>query len=335
MYDERIRLTEQMLLEAKYARILTILSYQYFKGTSDEASLQEFMKKDYMQDETLANEFETRYLFHWVHAQFNELQGRPKEAIEHFAKAVHEWTINSQYIESNPRMYLGACFTYMKYIIQQSDPYFQILNLADFEKMLATLSTAKLAPDVSDQYKQLFLMGKVLALRKREKFEEITLLADEVSKTLSTSVQTTNFMQIVANYNLACSFFALGNYIKAQDLISELIHSEEIVLLNNPEYYSLVLILSLMNQYQIGNMKYLNVLRDQHKQELKAEGHFHHVEEVIFKLFSQLTDERYIKDHESVFERFLPRLQHALDSSQLSTHLDYHYIKQWISSKLY
>ncbi len=334
MYDERIRLTEQTLLEAKYARIVTILSYQYFKGITDKETLKRFMLEDYMQDESLASEFETRYLFHWVHAQFNELQNRPEEAIKHFEKAVREWTSNPQYIEANPKMYLGACFTYLKYMVQQSDPYTQILNLTDFENILNLLSTSKLKKAGSDQYAQLFQVGKLLALRKKNEFGEIIKIAPLLEKTFTSSQKPSHFIRILANYNLASSFFYLENFKKVDDLISDVTHSKDVALHDNPEYFSLILILSLMNQYEMGNLKYLRSLRINYKNQLSSFGRFNEVEEVFFKLFSQLTAERYQDDRAAVFERFIPRAKSALTKTKLSSHLDFKFFINWMESKV-
>ena len=330
LYHERLAMAEQLLLQVKYARVLSLLSFQYFRGKADDHELESYMNEAHMADPDLAKDFETRYLFHWVHAQFAEMQRDPVTAIKHFEKAVVEWTSNPDYINAHPRMYLGTCFTYLKYRLQQPNPYEQILDQVDLENLLTRLSVTNFNQDVIDNYADLFTIGQLLGLRKEGKFDAIITMATSLLQKLKTSRQPAGFNRILTQFILAAAYFYTEDYKQADLLLSELIQTREIEVRNNPEYFSLVLILSMCGQYELGNLKYLKNLRTRYKHLLVKHHLYNDLELIFMKMFAQLTSEQYRSAPSAVFSRFLPRVTKALRIVRLDAHLDYALIINWI-----
>lgn len=333
LYDERQKLAEQMLLEIKYAKILTILGYNYFKGIKDEKQLLSFMSEPYMIDAGLAEEFEAKYLYHWVHAQFHEMSGRPQQAIEHFQCALKEWHNHPPYIKAHTRMYLGACFTYLKHLLQLENPYQNIFHHEVFDDILSRIQKTKLEQDIKDQYQQLFTTGRILALRKEEEFLAILNDKSFYTEVIVTSRSITQFMEIMMNYLLALAHFQMGEFKLARMMLSDLIQSEKIQLHNNPEYFSHVLILSLLSLYELGELKYIRTLRPQYIKVLKKHGRYHEFEKIIFQMISQLSGERYKHHLHDVLARFYERVEKSLNKQDLHSHPDYRFYLDWIVSR--
>lgn len=334
LYKKRIETAEQLILEIKYARILTILSFQYFKGQKDMKLLQSFIQEDYMQDAAYPKEFGTKYLFHWVHAQFAEFQGKPEEAIQSFEKTVMTWLDHPDYIQAHPKMYLGTCHTYLKYILQQKKSYTLILNETDLQFLISKIPNLKLSKEVELKWKQLFLIGQLLAFRKDHHYDSIIQNSPIVLKSLGSSELATDFTKILVYYFIAVAHFQDKDYQKTYNLLNELIYNETIDLRANPEYYAHVFVLYLLIQYELRNYKFLKHEIKKFKIELKVNNQLGKFEEYFFKMLSQLISQRYINQKDIVFERSHTQLTKIIKEENEDGQIEYQMILDWINSRM-
>lgn len=333
LYENRIEAAEQLLLEIKYARILTILSFQYFKNEKDMEMVQSFIEEDYMQDFSLAKEFGTQYLFHWVHAQFAEFKNQPEEAIASFEKTIRVWLDYPEYIQAHPRMYLGTCSTYLKYILQQKKPSSLILKEGDLELLLSKINSLKLPTDVSFKMEQLFLIAQLFNFRSNHRYPSIIKLFPSIQKTMNTLFPTNDFTKIIIQYFAAVAFFQQGDYKKSHDLLYNLIFTPTLDLKVNPEYDIHVFRLSLMAQFELKNFKFLKFELNNIKQQLMENQRLDAFEEQFFKMISQLTSVRYLGKEDLVYQRFHTRLNKIMEQEQWEHQLEYQLVMNWIEKK--
>ena len=332
LYENRLSSADQLLREIQYARILTVLSYQYFKGERNERLLRSFMAENYMRDPDGNSDFGPKYLYHWVRAQFAEFTNQPKQAIRHFEQAIQVWLEHPKYIEAHPRMYLGACFTYLKYMLQQNRFFDQNLEFFDFSDLLHRLFEARIFADESDQYEQLFLVGQMLTLRKAMRFHEITKMAPSLGGAISGTKRASTFIRILIRYVAATAYFEQGNYRRADEILSKMI-SQEFDLKNNPEYHSLTYMLSLLTQYEQKHFRHLKYLLRDYRRRLQQDDQFGEVVITFFKMVSQLISERYKNNREAVFKRYHKKLKHLLEDAQLQNDLEHGFILAWVAKK--
>ena len=330
LYNDRIQASEQLLLEIKYARILTILSYQYFKNEKDLVLLQSFIQEDYMQDESLAKEFGTKYLFYWVHAQFAEFQNQPEKAIQFFEKTVLTWLEHTDYIKAHPRMYLGTCTTYLKYILQQKKSYTLVLKETDFKDMLSRIPTLGLEKDVESKWNLLFYTAKILAHRLNQNYAQINLESAKILASINASKTTTDFTKVMIYYFVSLSNFHQKKFKEAFQHLHNLNYNDDIQLNANPEYHVHVLRLYLMTQFELNNYKFLKTELKKVKLHLQQKELLNEFETLFIKMISQLISSRFLEKQDGVFARFYPQLNNSIVSNGFEEQIEYQYVINWI-----
>ena len=333
LFDKRLEAAEQLILEIKFARILSILSFQYFNGENDEDLLQSFMKEPYMQDESLSTDFSTRYLFHWVHAQFQEFKGNSSGALDHFNKSIRIWLDNPHYIEAHSRMYLGACFTYFKYLIHHKDPFSNLLSEINFDNLLANVKAENLSPEEEKKHRFVFGMFEVLSLRQRGMSVEIIELVSPIIARVKFLEDQPDFEQVVFGYYAAHAYFDIGDFKTSGDLLFSLINPLDQRLASNPVYISVFILLYLLNLLESGNEKLLRYQLPKCKKFLKQEGHFTKFEDHYFSMISQLISPRFKLTPEFVFQRFYKRLTQAQTVENRGIKIEYDYLVNWVKKK--
>lgn len=334
LYEKRIDAGEQLLLEIKYAQVLSILSFQYFKGEKDQELLQNLMKEDYIKDSSLATVFGTQYLFYWVNAQIAEFQNKPEEAIQFFEKAVLKWLEHPDYIQAHPRMYLGTCHTYLKYILKQKKSIQLVLDIPDLKLLLNKISMVQLQQDVAQKWEQLFQLGQLLIFRREQDYDSIIKYAPSLLRSLEELKFTTDFNKILAYYFVALANFQKQKYKKTDQLLRLIIQNESVNLKANPEYFNHVLILNLLNEYELKNLKFLKFELSRTKQELINHQKLGAFEQQVLSMFSQLISKRYIDQYEKVFIRFRKRLKAVMEEEHLEDLMEYQFVLGWIQYKI-
>ncbi|MFK8005282.1 MAG: hypothetical protein AB8H03_02885 [Saprospiraceae bacterium] len=332
LYEKRISAGEQLILEIKYARILSILSYQYFKGEKDEALLLSFIHENHIQDESLPTEFVTKYLFHWVHAQIAEFQNKPEKAIHSFEKSVLIWLDHPEYIKAHSRMYLGVCKTYLKYILQQKKSYKLILKDKDFKEILSKIPTLKLEKEVEAKTNQLFLVAQLLANRLNKDYDLIIQHSSKVLTSLEELKTTNIFTKVMTNYIIALAYFKKSNFKKAASLLQDLIYNDSIHLNANPEYHSHVFKLFGMTLYELKNFKFLRKEINRIKKfrkHLIEKKFFDEFETLLLNMIAQLISPRYSQNLDDVFARFYPQLIAVAKENELDENIEYQFILEW------
>lgn len=332
LFDERLHVAEQLVLEIKIAKILSILSYQYFKGVKDTELLKSFMNEDYMRDESLMKDFSTKYLFHWVHAQFHEFDNNPEQAREYFKKSIQVWLDNPAIIEAHPRMYLGACYTFFKYQLHQKDPFTSLLDDMNIEVLLSKIKSEQLAEEEEEKYVLLFSLFKIIALRHKGEFQGILNLAEPILAKQKMD-DLPDFDKIIYCYYAALSHFEFGSYKKAKIILEQYVYPIDKRLISNPVYTSVFIMLYLLVDFELGNIKHLRFKLTKLKQYLQKENKFTSFEEHFFNMLSQLIADRYKENQELVYARFYQRLSVALDEGSSGIKAEYEYLISWVKKK--
>ncbi|MFK7771346.1 MAG: hypothetical protein AB8F94_04370 [Saprospiraceae bacterium] len=336
LYEKRINAGEQLILEIKYARILSILSYQYFNGERDEELLLSFIQENHIQDESLPTEFVTKYLFHWVHAQFAEFQNKPEEAIQSFEKSVLTWLDHPEFIKAHSRMYLGVCKTYLKYILQQKKSYTLVLKDKDFKEILSKIPMLKLEKEVEAKTNQLFLMAQLLANRLNQNYNLIIQNSSKVLTSLEELKTTNTFTKVMAYYFIALAYFKKEDFKKTASLLQDLIYNESVHLNANPEYHSHVFKLFGMTLYELKNYKFLKAEINRVKKYRKSlieKKFFDEFETHLLNMIAQLISPRYSQNLDEVFARFYPQLIKIVKENELDEHIEYQFILEWTRLK--
>jgi len=299
----------------------------------DVALLQSFINEDYMQDESFATEFGTKYLFYWVHAQFAEFQGQPEKAIEFFEKTILTWFQHPDYIKAHPRMYLGTCTTYLKYILQQKKSYTLILKESDFKFMLSKIPSLGLQKDVETKWNLLFSTAKILAHRLNNNYAEIPQEAAKILESKESLTITTNFTKVMIFYFVALTEFQQKNYKVALQHLHDMVYTDSIKLNANPEYHVHVLRIYLMTQFELGNYKFLKPAIKKIKQQLQQNDLLDEFESLFLKMISQLISARFLEKQDGVFARFYPQMNDAIIQNGFKEQVDYQYVMKWIEQK--
>jgi len=334
LYDSRISVAEQLLLEIKYARIISILTFQYFKGKKDLEMVESFNNEDYMQNESLATEFGTKYLYNWLKAQFSEFQEMPLEAIHYFEKAIKIWKEHPNYIQAHPRMYLATCYTYLKYILQQRNPLELILKEGDLAELLSKLPLTQMDDDAKRKHQQLFKVGQLLTSYKEKNYEKVVSFSGEIIETLKVNSWTTEFTKILVHYLIASSFFQLERFKASNAVLSDLIYDENISLTSNPEYYNHVLVLNILVNYELGNRRYLKLEIKRIQKEIDKHLESGEFEQLFLKMMLQLTSDRFKDQKEKVFLRFRQRMKAVLEKNNEEDNVEFKIIMNWIEGKV-
>jgi len=333
LYEERIEMAEQLMLEIKFARILSIMSYQYFNGLNDPDLLATFMDEPYMMDESLSTDFATRYLFHWVNAQFQEFKNNNEKALNHFNQSIKIWLDNPKYVQAHPRMYLGACFTYFKYLIHQKDPFSYILRDINFEVLLSKIETEHLSIEEIQKYSQLFQLFKILSLRQQMAFGQIIKLTEVLTENEKYLIRMPNYEQVIFTYYCALAFFDKSDFAAASDILFDLLNPLNKRLASNPVYTSVYILLHIMVLWEVKNEKHLRHLLPRYKKYLYKENRLTAFEAQFISMASQLISTRYKLSLDTVYGRFHKRLTESLKNDQRGIKIEYEYIVDWVGKK--
>ena len=140
------------------------------------------------------------------------IQNKPDEAIQSFEKSILTWLAHPDYINAHSRMYLGACKTYLKYILQQKKSYTFISKDKDFKEILSKIPALKLEKDVEATTKQLFLVAQLIANRMHKNYDLIIKNSSMVLTAINDLKTTTNFTKVITNYMIALAYFKKSNF---------------------------------------------------------------------------------------------------------------------------
>jgi len=334
MFEERIVAAEQLLLEIKIAKIVSILSLQYFKGEKDIELLESFMNVDYMQDESLLTDFATKYLFHWVHSQFEEFNDNAEGAHVHFMKSIQLWLDNPKYIDAHPRMYLAACFTFFKYMLQQNDPFSSILERMNFTALLTTMKSENLAAEEQEKYLGLFRIFEIITLRHKGQFNEILKIVSPLLDDRKYISNQPHFDKVIFYYYSALTYYELKDLNTARSILEEYVFPLDHRLIQNPAYTAVFIMLYLIILFELKNIKQLRYQLSKCKKYLQEESKFTILEQHYFNMLSQLTSDRYADSRDTVYDRFHKRLIKALAEDQRGIKIEYNYIVAWVEKRL-
>ncbi len=334
MFAERINVAEQVLLEIKIAKIVSILSFQYFKGEKDIKLLESFMKEDYMQDESLLTDFSTKYLFHWVHSQFEEFNDNAEGSHIHFNKSIQLWLDNPNYIDAHPRMYLSACFTFFKYMLQQNDPFSSILERMNFTALLSTIKSENLSDEEQDKYLGLFRIFEIISHRHKGQFKDILKIISPLLNDRKHISSQPHFDKIIFYYYSALTYYELNDLKNARSILEEYVFPLDHRLIQNPAYTTVFIMLYLIILYELKNLKQLRYQLSKCKKYLQEESKLTILEHHFFNMLSQLISERHALTHDEVYERFHKRLIKAVSEDQRGIKIEYNYIVAWVEQRL-
>jgi len=334
LYDSRISAAEQLLLEIKYARILTILTFQYFKGKKDKEMLQSFMDEDFMQNESLATEFATKYLYNWLKAQFAEFNDEPGEAIFYFEKSVKSWLEHPNYIKAHPKMYLGTCYTYLKYILQQKNPTDIVLKEGDLVDLLTKIPKLQMDEDSSRKHEQLFQIAQLLISYKSKNYTKVIQLSGDLPETLKSNPLTTDFTTILVHYFIASSFFHLKRFKESDHTLSYIFYNDSLSLTSNPEYYNHVLILNILVNYELRKYRYLKSEIKRAQKEINKYRIVREFEKLFFQMMLQLVSDRFKDQKDRVLERFFDRLKKSVIEENETGNPEKNMIINWVENNL-
>jgi hypothetical protein len=225
---------EQLTLEIKFSRIISILSYKYFNGQNDPELLRSFMDEPFMQDESLSTDFTTQYLFHWVNAQFQESKNNHEKALDHFNKSIRVWINNPKYIDAHPRLYLGACFTYFKYLIHQKDPFSNLFDDINYNVLISKINLTLLSVGEEAKYKLVLYLFQILFLRSQGKYNEMIKLVTPFLEDENYINSIPDFEKVIFCYYSAQAFFEAGNNKIAENILFGLLNPLDFRLARNP-----------------------------------------------------------------------------------------------------
>lgn len=333
LFRLRLEAAEQVTIEIKLARILSILSFQYFNGQNDPELLKSFMAEPYLQDESLSTDFSTRYLFHWVHAQFQEFQNNNEQALIHFNKSIEIWIKKPQYIDAHPRMFLGACFTYFKYMIHQKEPLSNILSDINFSVLMSKVKAEHLSEEEAIKYKLIFNLFQILSLREQGNSIEIIKLVTPLIEDQDYLNEMPDFERVIFCYYSAQAFFVEKDYKMAGNILFNLLNPLDKRLASNPVYITVFILLYTIILVERNNEKLLRNLLPKFKTYLKQEGRLTIFESQYMNMVSQLISPRFKLSQELVYERFYERLSQTLKNDDLGIKLEYNLLLSWIKKK--
>jgi hypothetical protein len=333
LYQKRMDALEQLAMEIKFARILSVMSFQYFNGQNDPELLKSFMEEPYMQDESLSTDFSTKYLFHWVHAQFQEFQNENEKALTHFNKSIAIWIKSPQYIDAHPRMYLGACFTYFKYLIHQKEPFSNILSDINFNVLMSKVKQGNLHDEEKVTHRLLFILFEVLALRQQGDAVKIIELISPLTEKEDNLKEIPDYENVIFCYYAAWAYFEIGNFKRARDILVDLLNPLDQRLACNPIYISVYILLYIITLYECENFKLLRNLLPKLKNFLEKEGRLTTFESLFISMVSQLMSPRFENLKDLVYKRFYDRLLIAHEKDDRGIRLEYDFLLSWVKIK--
>ncbi len=333
LFRSRIETAEQLLLEIRFARIISIMSFQFFNGLNDIELLKSFMNEPYMKDESLATDFVTKYLFHWVHAQFEEFQNNPEGAIKHFNRSIGIWLDNTNYIDAHPRMYLSACYTYFKYLIQQQDPFSPLLTEINFDDLLSKIKTENLGFEEEEKHQFLFQLFEILALRKRSKWGEIIRIVNPLINDQNKLERVPSYDCVILFYYSALANFTLGNISEAERILFYFLNPLDKRLASNPSYSTVYILLNIVILLEKGDEKHLRLLLPKFKKYLNQEGKLTQFAIHFISMASQLISPRFKLMPDLVYERFHERLIECHGKEVREIKIEYDYLVSWVKKK--
>lgn len=334
LYNSRVDSAEQLLLEIKYARVIAVMSFHYFKGEQNEEMLDELMREPYMQDNSLCTDFSTRYLFHWVHAQFQELKNNRKGAQEHFVEAVKIWLDNPAYIDVHPKMYLSTCYTYFKYLIQQKDPFSDILGDINFDVLMAKVKSEHLTLGQKQNHVFIFNLFQIIYLRYQEKYEEIVDFVGDPLMVNNLVNGLRYFDRVIYCYYCALAYYEEGRLDMGIDILSDLISPIDHRISNNPLFTRVYILLYLLILYEKDDLKYLRLQISKCKKYFQEENKLSRFEEQFITMLSQLSSNRYKSDPEAVYRRFGERLAIEYKNQDQGIEKEYRYFLTWVQKRM-
>ena len=272
------------------------------------------MNEPFMNDESLSKEFTTKYLFFWVHAQFEEFNNNPKGAFNYFKKTVNLWLDNPQYIDMNPRMYIGTCSTFFKYLIHQDDLLAEDILDINYQNLFSKLKGSSLSSEEKTKYRQLFIIAEILSLKKQNKHADIVLLTDKVLNKENFTNTFPPYQKVIIKYYTALAYFNTKDYLRAIDILHPMVNNLKKQLFTNLTFSAQTVCLFLSALLETKQFEYLKRIIPKLKKALLQMGLVGPFEKEYLKMIPQIISVSYEDNKTEVYQRFLTKTNNIQDS---------------------
>ncbi len=272
LFQQRLFMAEQMMLEIKYAHMLSILTYCQTKGLEATGYIKKIEEDPIMQTGDLKRSFGPAYLYYWVNGLIAEHKKKKEEAIVNFSKAVQLWLDHPDYIELNPRMYWGTCYAYLKVLLKHQSAEKMVFQQEDIQKLLNYLSSVQLAPDEELRHRQIFLLYNLIVLKGNEDFEGIEKSIPQVKEVLSYKELISDYLKLAFHFHVAEALANQKKFSEAMDWLDFIFVTQEIKVASNENYYTNSIFLYLLLHLEMGNTKFLKYELKKQENTLKKLG---------------------------------------------------------------
>jgi hypothetical protein len=333
MYNARLEMVNQLLIETKLQRYVSLITFQYLNGLTDPKLLKSFMNEPFMKNESLLKDFATKFLFYWVHAQIEEFNNNTDSAVSFYTKSIQIWLNNPKYINAHPRLFLEGCYHYFKFFIRQKETISYSLDDIDFNSLLLNINIESLSGFEQERYNVIFLLFQMVSLRKQNKWDEIINLSSPVIGDKNQIETTFTYECVIFCYYVSLAQFNKGNFDKSENILFNLLNPLDKRLASNPVYITVFLLLHIIILLEKGNDKHLRHLLPKYKHYLKQEKKLTDFEIHFFTMASQLTSSRFKSTPELVYKRFHKRLIESQKTDLRGIKIEYDYFVSWVKIK--
>lgn len=301
LYDKRQALADHIKIETTLVRILSIMGYCHFNHLDPAIYIKKFESTELYQSEDVLKglNFENKYLLYWVKSLLAEVKQQPLKAVAYFEKALQVWLDKPELIEIHPRMYLAACFSYLKLIQKYSSHEKLVLKKQSFNTFLKRLDSISLAEDEKYTYRIIVLLYQLFNYKTDGLYHLIEATIPKINELLSASNKITKYTDSSFRYYVAFGLYQLGKHEEALDWINPIFHNEASKTKYNLGYIVDYILLYLLIHFQLGNYRFLQYELKKKINLLKKTGQwttsplpfFHSLQKFIKKPYNKLQHE--------------------------------------------
>lgn len=308
---DREKIVNHLKIEATLAGILSIIGYCYSNSLDPAPYIKSFESTELFQTQGihLTFNFENKYLFFWVKSLIAEYRNEPEKSIAYFEEAIQVWLDKPELIETHPRMYLGACFSYMKLLEKFRKNKKNISPKIHFNKILEKLKTINLTEDEKFRYNTVFLLFQLYTFKEEQTFQLIEAAIPKIKEVLSYGNIITKYLNASIRYNVAFALYQLDKTKEALEWINPIFQNESGKFIHNLFRLNDYIRLYLLIHFKLGNYRFLKYEWKKKVNLLKKVGQWDAATAPFFKEVNQYTKRPYNKmihqDHAIKLEQYL------------------------------
>lgn len=336
LFSQRIEVAKELLLEVEYSKLLSLLSLDKNNGRIEKELGEKLGQIDFFKSDFQPKSMVTQYLYFWNKALLERLKKNHEKAVDYFSQSIQIWLDYPIFIETHPRMFLGACSTYLDFLNELGRYDKVALKTIDLNFLLNMLAKTSLAEDEKKKLKGLFLLYQLIEFSKNRQYEAILEKEKDFQELLQAPVLLPDSEKISFSFFFAYAYFKTNQLQAAQNVVHLILENKALKVTENLIFYSRLVILNLLIHFDMGNIKFLHYEVHKSQKLLQSLGLYRVFEIQFFKMFSKLLSKRYTELQDYVFEQSIEQLEPLLNQENIHpiSECNAKHLLDWIDFKI-